>query len=63
MIARNDLARDAGLAGIEQDEVLHEVEQPVVGEHAVEQDFRFHAALVALVLALPLGEMFPLAGD
>ena len=63
MIAGHHLARRAGLAGVEQDEVLHDVQQPVMGQHAVEQHLGLHTALVPFVLALPLGEMLPLAGD
>ena len=37
VIARDDLARRARLAVVEQDEVLDEVEQPVMRQHAVEQ--------------------------
>ena len=48
VIARQDLARCSRLAGVEQDEVLHEVEQPVMGEHAIEQHLCFDTALVAL---------------
>ena len=63
MVARHHLARRARLALIEQDEVLDDVEQPVVRQHAVEQDLGVHAALVRLVEPLPLGEVLPLAGD
>ena len=51
MVARHDLARAAGLAVVEQDEVLDEVEQPVLRQHAVEQHLGIDAALVRLVVA------------
>jgi hypothetical protein len=35
VIARQNFSSRAGLAGIEKDEILHEVQQPVVSEHAV----------------------------
>ena len=63
MVARHHLARGAGLALVEQDEVLDDVEQPVMRQHAVEQHLGLHAALVRLVEPLPLGEMLPFAGD
>ena len=49
MVARHHLARGAGLALVEQDEVLDDVEQPVMREHPVEQNLGVDAALVGLV--------------
>ena len=63
VVAGDDLAGAAGLAVVEQDEVLDEVQQPVFGQHAVEQDLGLDAAFVLFAVALPLGEMLPLAGD
>ena len=63
MVAGDDLASPAGLAVVEQDEIPDQVEEAVLGEHAVQQDLGFHAALVFLVVALPLGEVLPFAGD
>ena len=48
MIARHDLARPARLAVVEQDEVLDEVEQPVLRQHAVEQHLARPAAPLSL---------------
>ena len=63
VVAGDDFAGAAGLAVIEKDETLDQIEQPVFGEHAVEQDLGFHSALVLFVVPLPFGEMLPLAGD
>ena len=63
MVAGHDLARAPGPAVVEQDEVLDEVEQPLLGQHAVEQRLGIHAPLVLLGVALPLDEVLPLAGD
>ena len=63
VVPRNDLPRGARLARVEQDEVLDQVQQPIVRQHAVQQHLGFQAALVRLVEPLPLGEMPPLAGD
>ena len=63
MVPRNYLARSTRLAFVEQDEVLDNVQQPIVRQHAVQQHLGFQAALVRLVEPLPLGEMPPLAGN
>ena len=63
VVSRNDLPRGARLALVEQDEVLDDVEQPIVRQHAVQHHLGFQAALVRLVEPLPLGEVLPLAGD
>ena len=63
VVAGDDFAGAAGLAVVEQDEILDQVEQAVFGEHAIEQHLGFHAALVLLVVPLPFGEVLPLAGD
>ena len=52
-----------GPAVVEQDEVLDQIEQPLLGQHAVEQRLGVHASLVLLGVALPLDEVLPLAGD
>ena len=63
MVSRDDLAGGARLAIVEQDEVLHDVQQPVVGEHAVQQYLGVQAPPVCLVEPLPLREVLPFAGD
>ena len=63
MVSRDDFARGARLALVEQDEVLDDVQQPLVRQHAVQQHLGFQAALVPLVEPFPLGEVLPLAGD
>ena len=63
VVPRDHLPRRARLTLIEQDEVLDDVEQPVVRQHAVQQPLGVQAALVGLVEPLPLGEVLPLAGD
>ena len=63
VVARHHLAHGTGFAGVEQDEVFHDVQQAVLGQHAVQQHLRRHAALVALVQAFPLAKMLPGAGD
>ena len=63
VVARHDLARAAGPAVVEQDEVLDQIEQPVLRQHPVEQRLGIQARLVLLVVALPLDEVLPLAGD
>ena len=63
MVARHHLAHCPGFAGVEQDEVLDDVQQTVLGQHAVDQHLGGHAALVPLVQALPFAEVFPGAGD
>ena len=59
VVARHDLARGAGLALVEQDEVLDDVEQPVLRQHAVEQHLGIHAALVRLVAAASIRRNAP----
>ena len=63
MVARYDLARATRTAVIEKDEVLDQIEQPVLRQHAVQQDLRVQAPLAALIVALPLNEVFPTARD
>ena len=63
MIAPQYLASRSRLTVIKEDEILNEIEGPIVRKHAIEQYLRFHAPFVALVTPLPLGEMFPLAGN
>ena len=63
MVARHHLAHRAGLAGIEQNKILHNVQQPVLGQHAVEQYLCRHISHVFLVQALPLAKVLPSAGD
>jgi hypothetical protein len=52
-----------GPAVVVQDEVLDQIEQPLLGEHAVEQRLGVQARLLVLRIALPLDEVLPLAGD
>jgi len=53
-----------GLLAVEQNEILHQVQQLVVREHPVEQPLRVHAAFaVVLVQPLPFREMVPAARD
>ena len=63
MVPRDNFACLAGLAGVEEDEVLHEVQQSVVREHPVQQRLRFHAPWSRLVVAFPFSEMLPVARD
>ncbi len=63
MVAGHDLARAPGPAVVEEDEVLDEVEQPLLGQHAIQQRLGIHAPLVLLRVALPLDEVLPFAGD
>ena len=63
MVAGDDLSRRPGLALVKQDEVLDDVEQPIVREHAVQERLGFQAAGVRLVHPLPLGEVVPAARD
>ena len=63
VVPRDDFPRGARLALIEQDEVLDDVEQPIVRQHAVQHHLGVQAALVRLVEPLPLGEVLPIAGD
>ena len=63
MIAGYNLARPARLAVVEENKIFDEVEETVVGQHAVEQHLGINIASVCLVTALPLAKMLPLAGD
>ena len=63
MVARDHLAGRARLAVVEKDEVFDDVEQPVMRQHAVEQNLGVELPLIRLVVAFPLGKMLPLAGD
>jgi hypothetical protein len=63
VIAGDDFAGAAGLAVVEEDETLHQIEQAVFGEHAVEQDLSFHAGLVLFIVPLPFCEMLPFAAE
>ena len=57
MIPPNHLPGSSGLTLIEQDEVLEDVQEPVMRQHAVQQHLGVHAALVRLVEPLPLSEV------
>jgi hypothetical protein len=57
VIARHDLARAAGAAVVEEYEVLAQVEEPFLRQHAVEQHLGVDAALLVLVVALPFDEV------
>ena len=63
VVARHYLARAARSAVVEQDEVLDQIEQPLLGEHAIEQRLRIQTRLVRLGVALPLDEVFPATRD
>src|SRR5262245_56096575 len=63
MITGHNLARPARLAVVEEDKIFDEVEETLVGQHAVEQHLGVNIASVCLVTALPLAKMLPLAGD
>ena len=63
MVAGHDLARAPGPAVVEENEVLDEVEQPLLGQHSVQQRLGVDTSLVLLRVALPLNEMVPLARD
>ena len=63
MILPNHFAGGTRLAVVEQDEVLYDVQQPVMRQHAVQQHLGVYIALVRLVEPLPFGEVVPLAGD
>jgi hypothetical protein len=63
VIAGDDFAGAAGFGVVEQDEILDQVKEAVLGKHAVEEDLGFHAAFFLLFVALPFGEVLPLAGD
>src|SRR5438045_2191700 len=63
MISGNDLASSTGAALIEQNKVLYKIQQVLFGEHSVKERLRVHAPLVFLGVALPLDEVFPLAGN
>ena len=63
MVSRNDLPGTAWLAVVEQDEVLDNIQQPIMREHAVQQHLGIEIALVRLVEPLPLREVVPVAGD
>ena len=63
MVAGHDLARAPGPAVVEENEVLDEVEQPLLGQHAIQQRLGVDTPLVLLRVALPLDEVLPLARD
>ncbi len=63
VVSRHDLPCAAGPAVVEQEEVLDQIQQPLLREHPVEQRFGIEARLVRLGIALPLDEVLPLAGD
>ena len=63
MIARHNFARCAGLAVVKQNEVLDQIQQTPVVQHALQEHLRLQAAFIAFVEPLELGEVFPLAGD
>ena len=63
MVTSYNLPRAARAAIVKQNEVLDEIEQPLFGQHAVEQSFGVHPAFVLLCITLPLNEVLPLAGD
>ena len=63
MVAGHHLAHSASLAAVEQNEVLHNIQQTVFGQHAVQQHLGRHAARICFVQTLPLAKVLPGAGD
>jgi hypothetical protein len=63
VIPRHDLPGSTWFAVVEQNEVLDQVQEPLLGQHPVEQRFRIQSRLGFLGVALPLDEVLPLAGD
>src|SRR5687768_13259184 len=63
MVARDYLPRAARPTVVKQNRVLYQIEQSVFIEHAIKQNLSLYAALFHLVVALPLTEVFPLAGN
>ncbi len=63
MIARHDLAGCTRFAVIEEDEILDQIEQTPMVQHAIQQHLSLEATFIALFEALPFGKVLPLAGD
>ena len=63
MISGHHLAGLTGLAGIEENKILDNIQQPGVLQHSVKQHFGFYTALIAFFQPFPLGKMLPPAGD
>lgn len=63
VISCNDFSGTARLAVVEEHKVFDQVEQPVMGQHAVEQPLGFQARRLLFVVALPFDKMLPLTGD
>src|SRR5260370_30592817 len=61
MIARHDLAGCTRFAVIEEDEILDQIEQTPMVQHAIQQYLSIEATFIALVETLPFGEVLPLA--
>jgi hypothetical protein len=61
MVARDDLTHPARAAVVEEDEVLGDVEQRLLAQHAVEERLRVEAPLVFFPLPFPFHEVLPLA--
>ena len=48
MVPRDDLPRSAGPAVVKEDEVLDQIQEPFLGQHAIQQGLCVHAPLVLL---------------
>lgn len=59
MIPRHDLPHRPRLAGVKQHEILHQVQQPLLRQHAVQQHLRIQPRLALLIAPLPLVKMIP----
>jgi hypothetical protein len=59
VIARYDFAGSARFALIEENEILDQIEQTPMVEHAIQQHLRLQAALISFVEAFPFGEVLP----
>jgi hypothetical protein len=63
VIAGYDLASTSRAAVVEHDEVLDQVQKPVLRQHPFKQRLGVHTALVPFRIAFPLDKVLPLAGD
>ena len=63
VVTGNDLPHAADATVIKEHEVFDDVEQAMLGEHAIQQRHSIKSGCVILTVALPLGEVIPLAGD
>jgi hypothetical protein len=63
VVTGHDLARSARFALIEQDEILDDIEQSILRQHAVQEDLGVEVPLLLLVISLPFREVLPSAGN